>query len=224
MQILIPLAAHLAPEALRGRTVGTIMGGLLSGILLSRPLSSLLARGFRLACGVLYRRRDDAGDGGHHRSDDSSPHAPSIAAPMAACWVSPVASVHALRGAAPALAVPGTAVRRVQLCSGPPRPLELVNHYGLAQSRDWRLLHWLARWALWRHRIAAGWQILAIRASPRTGISIAAVISFPPGLVGGADGVYWLALTGVVLDFAVQMNMVLGQRAIYALDATSRDA
>ncbi len=46
MQILIPLAAHLAPEALRGRTVGTIMGGLLSGILLSRPLSSLLAQYF----------------------------------------------------------------------------------------------------------------------------------------------------------------------------------
>ena len=46
VQILIPLAAHLAPEALRGRTVGTIMGGLLSGILLSRPLSSMLAQFF----------------------------------------------------------------------------------------------------------------------------------------------------------------------------------
>ncbi len=44
VQILIPLAAHLAPEALRGRTVGTIMGGLLSGILLSRPLSSMAAQ------------------------------------------------------------------------------------------------------------------------------------------------------------------------------------
>ena len=30
------------------------------------------------------------------------------------------------------------------------------------------------------------------------------------------------AVTGVVLDFCVQMNMVLGQRAVYSLDAKSR--
>ncbi|NON23319.1 MFS transporter, partial [Klebsiella pneumoniae] len=41
VQMLIPLAAHLAPEAQRGRVVGNIMGGLLLGILLARPLSSL---------------------------------------------------------------------------------------------------------------------------------------------------------------------------------------
>ncbi len=37
---------------------------------------------------------------------------------------------------------------------------------------------------------------------------VAAAVSFVPGLAGGASGLYWLALTGVVLDFAVQMNMV----------------
>jgi predicted MFS family arabinose efflux permease len=31
-----------------------------------------------------------------------------------------------------------------------------------------------------------------------------------------------MAVTGVVLDFCVQMNMVLGQRAVYALDGKSR--
>ncbi|MEK6293635.1 MAG: MFS transporter, partial [Paraburkholderia tropica] len=46
VQILIPLAAHLAPDHARGRIVGTIMGGLLLGILLSRPLSSVLADHF----------------------------------------------------------------------------------------------------------------------------------------------------------------------------------
>ena len=30
-------------------------------------------------------------------------------------------------------------------------------------------------------------------------------------------------MTGIVLDFAVQMNMVLGQREIYALHAASRN-
>lgn len=46
VQMLIPLAAHLAPEAQRGRVVGNIMGGLLLGILLARPLSSLVADHF----------------------------------------------------------------------------------------------------------------------------------------------------------------------------------
>ena len=42
-QILIPFAAHLAPEASRGRIVGWIGSGLLLGILLARTLSSLAA-------------------------------------------------------------------------------------------------------------------------------------------------------------------------------------
>ncbi len=46
VQILVPLAAHLAPDHSRGRVVGTIMSGLLLGILLARPLSSVVADAF----------------------------------------------------------------------------------------------------------------------------------------------------------------------------------
>jgi predicted MFS family arabinose efflux permease len=49
-----------------------------------------------------------------------------------------------------------------------------------------------------------------------------AALSFLPGLVHPAYSVIGLAVSGVVLDFCVQMNMVLGQRAVYALDAQSR--
>jgi predicted MFS family arabinose efflux permease len=42
-QILMPFAATLAPEAERGRVVGTVMSGLLLGILLGRTVSGLVA-------------------------------------------------------------------------------------------------------------------------------------------------------------------------------------
>lgn len=42
-QMLVPLAANLAPEEERGAVVGNVMSGLLGGILLARPISSFLA-------------------------------------------------------------------------------------------------------------------------------------------------------------------------------------
>ena len=43
VQILIPLAAHLAPDATRGRVVGIVSSGLMIGIMLARPVSSFIA-------------------------------------------------------------------------------------------------------------------------------------------------------------------------------------
>jgi len=43
VQILIPYAAHLAPEATRGRVVGNVTTGLMIGIMLARPTSSFIA-------------------------------------------------------------------------------------------------------------------------------------------------------------------------------------
>lgn len=45
-QDIVPAAATLAPEAQRGKVVGTIMTGLLTGILLSRVISGLVAEQF----------------------------------------------------------------------------------------------------------------------------------------------------------------------------------
>ena len=43
VQILIPYAGHMAPEAIRGRVVGNVTTGLMIGVMLSRPLSSFIA-------------------------------------------------------------------------------------------------------------------------------------------------------------------------------------
>ena len=53
-QDLVPAAATLAPEARRGKIVGTVMTGLLLGILLSRVLAGLVAEqwGWRVMFGV----------------------------------------------------------------------------------------------------------------------------------------------------------------------------
>ncbi|MFI8709424.1 MFS transporter [Bacillus sp. NPDC077411] len=42
-QVLVPFASYLASESTRGRVVGNVMSGLLLGIMLSRPISSLVA-------------------------------------------------------------------------------------------------------------------------------------------------------------------------------------
>ena len=44
VQIIIPYAAHLAPEAIRGRVVGNVSTGLMLGIMLARPVSSFIAQ------------------------------------------------------------------------------------------------------------------------------------------------------------------------------------
>jgi predicted MFS family arabinose efflux permease len=55
IQMLVPVAAQLSPEARRGRVVGTVMSGLMLGILLSRPAASLVAEfaGWRWFYGLL---------------------------------------------------------------------------------------------------------------------------------------------------------------------------
>jgi predicted MFS family arabinose efflux permease len=58
IQILVPIAAAMAPPEQRGRVIGDVMGGLMVGILLSRPLASAIAggagwRGFYLASAIV---------------------------------------------------------------------------------------------------------------------------------------------------------------------------
>ena len=54
IQILVPLAAHFSLPEASGRAVGTVMSGLMMGIMLSRPVSSAIAQlfGWKAVFGV----------------------------------------------------------------------------------------------------------------------------------------------------------------------------
>ncbi|MBX8539631.1 MFS transporter [Pseudomonas cichorii] len=219
VQMLIPLAAHLAPEETRGRVVGSIMGGLLLGILLARPVSSLVADhfGWRAVFGsaavlmagisvvlatTMPKRVPD--------------HRASYGELLFSLWTllrkQPVLRQRAFYQACmfATFSLFWTAV-----------PLELARNHGLSQSQ-------IAVFALIGAIGAIAAPIsgrLADAGHSRIatlGALLFGALSFLPGLIPAPYNLIGLAVTGVVLDFCVQMNLVVGQRAVYALDAASR--
>lgn len=219
VQIIVPLAAHLAPEASRGRVVGGIMSGLLLGILLARPMSSFIA--------------------GHFGWRAVFATAAVIMAGILAVFAvrMPVRQPQHQADYGALLRSLGTLMLRFpvlrqrafyQACMfasfslfWTAAPLELSRTYGFSQGQI--ALFCLAgavgaiaapiggRLADAGHTLAATRWALA-----------GAALSYAPALFGNAWGFLGLALTGILLDFCVQMNMVLGQRDIYGLDAASR--
>ncbi|MBB5422986.1 putative MFS family arabinose efflux permease [Paraburkholderia sp. JPY158] len=220
VQILIPLAAHLAPDHSRGRIVGTIMGGLLLGILLSRPLSSIVADhfGWRVvfaAAAVLMALVTTvlALTIPRRQPDHSATYFELIGSLLVLVRTMPVLRHRALYQGLmfASFSLFWTAV-----------PVELTRQYGLSQSAIalFSLVGAIgATSAPVAGRLAdAGHSIRATFVA-----LIVAALSYLPALVHPATGVFGLVVTGIALDFAVQMNMVLGQREIYALHAASRN-
>ena len=219
VQMLIPLAANLAPEASRGRVVGNIMSGLLLGILLARPLASVVAgefgwRAVYLMAAALMLVITLV------IATTIPRHAPSHKASYGQLLAS---LVHLLRRY--------PTLRHRALYQGlmfasfslfwTVAPLELARHLGLSQQN-------IALFAL------AG--AIGAVAAPIAGrladaghtwraslvALILAPLAFAPNLLDTGLGWIGLIATAIVLDFAVQMSMVLGQRTIYALEPQSR--
>lgn len=219
VQMMVPLAAHMATDETRGRVVGSVMSGLLFGILLSRPLSGLVADHFgwrtvfaaaavlMLAIVVLLGLTMP-----QRRPAHTASYGQLIRSLLVLLRTQPVLRQRAFYQACmfAAVALFWTAV-----------PVELSRHHGFSQSQ-------IALFALVGAAGAFAAPFtgrLADAGHGRIGTLIAlagAALSFLPTLIHPGFGVFGLAVTAVVLDLCMQMSMVIGQREVYALDAKAR--
>lgn len=220
VQMLVPIAAHLAPDASRGRVVGTVVSGLLTGIMLARPTASLIASllgwravfwlsaGLMIVVGVVLRvalpPRQPAADHGYGEL-------------VRSLWVllrdTPLLRVRAAYQAAlfAAFSLYWTAVPLL-LAS----PMYQLGQRGIA-------LFALAGVAGALSAPVAGRLADRGHSQLATGISLAlAALSFVLGWFGAHGSLAALLGAGIVLDLAVQANLVVGQRAIYELGAHLR--
>ena len=222
-QVIVPFAAHLSQEATRGQTVGKVVSGLLLGIMLARPVASLVAAHaswhvvfggaavLMLLLALVLRRALPV------RQPVSNMKYPAL---MASLW-------HLLLGT-PVLR------RRAAYHAGlfgafslfwTVTPLVLASPaFGLSQTG-------IAIFALVgmagavaspiAGRLAdAGHTLPATAAALALGIVAFALPMFAPTSKHLALGL--LVLASIVLDMGVAANLVLGQRAIFSLGAEVR--
>ena len=220
VQMLIPIAAHLAPEERRGRVVGTVMSGLLMGILLSRPLATLIggAFGWRVMFGLsslamvgvawamarlVPRRVPEAGL--HYGQLLLSLWTVLRDTPVlqrrAAYQALMFGAFSLFWTAAPlALAAPPFSYGTVEIAAF------MLSGVGGA---------FVAPFA---GRLADhGWTKQAT-----AGAFAVVAVSFVLAWIGGYGMIFVLVAAGILLDAGVQTNVVLGQRAIYMLHAGVR--
>ncbi len=222
VQVLVPYAAHLAPEAVRGRAVGNVMSGLMLGIMLARPAASFITdiltwhavfviSAFTMAgLGIvlriaLPRRQPTPGLG----------YGTLLASMARLARHTPVLQRRAFYHAClfGAFSLFWTTV-----------PLLLADTFHLSQNG-------IALFALAGVAGAIAAPIAGRAADrgwsrPATGAAIIAVAaSFLLGRLGLSEshaGPVILVLAAILLDFGVTAHFVLGQRAIFSLGAEVR--
>ena len=217
-QILVPLAAHLAPPEQRGALVGKVMSGLLLGILLARTVSSLVAEvwGWRaiyfisaalmIGLAVLLHRMLPV------RSPDHT-----------AGYRSLLRSVGTLARQEPALrrrALTQATMFGAFTAFWTAIGYELIDEHGFSQAQ-------IAVFAL----IGAGGALAAPVAGKiadrgygcaASGAALALASLMAVVAAAGHRSVVVLAIAGVLLDFAVQGHQVMSQHEIYALRGDAR--
>ncbi|EZP54975.1 MULTISPECIES: MFS transporter [unclassified Sphingomonas] len=219
-QIMVPLAAHLAPEERRGQVVGNIMGGLITGIMLARPLANGLAAlsGWRTVFGV--------------SAVAMALLALLIARTVPAWRPRPTLGYGALLRSGLSLLVRTPAIRRRTAYQAimfvvfnlfwTTVPLLLAQRFGFGQEG-------IALFAL----AGAGGALAApiagrlgdrgyIRAGTAVALGTAILAFLLAGWAGAAHALILLGLAAVLLDAATQLNQVLGQRVLFSIAPEAR--
>jgi len=223
-QVLVPYAAHLAPPEQRGRMVGNVMSGLLMGIMLARPAASIVAQAaswhavFFLSAAAMAALVVLLGVALPARQPATVlPYGRLLASMAHLARTSLLLRRRALYQAAMfgAFSVFWTTA-----------PLRLAQEFGLSQTG-------IALFALAGVTGAIASPIagrLADAGHGRAatflamGCAIAAFVLSRVGAAGSVTALAALVAAGIVLDFGVTTNLVVGQRAIFALgdDVRSR--
>ena len=215
VQMLIPLAAHLTPEAKRGKVVGLVMSGLLFGILFSRPAASIIAAfgswrtvffvsaAMMAGMAVLLSRTLP------YRKPEANHHYGEL---LASLFTLPVRfPVLSQRAGYQAACFAGFSL----FWTG--APLYLAHEFGFTQ-RGIALFALAGAAGAFAAPMAGH---LADRGHTRVGTLgalLGVVVAFGIAALGAVlHAVLVLALAGIVLDAAVQTCLVLGQRTIYVL-------
>ncbi|GGD92168.1 MFS transporter [Aureimonas endophytica] len=219
-QMLVPLAAHLAPPAARGRVVGNVMSGLLGGILLARPLSSFLSvqigwRGVFLAsAGLLLVVLASAVLLLPKRKPAAAHSYGELVASLGRLFLSePVLRRRALYHAAmfAAFSLFWTGAPLILM-----RPPHEFTQTGIAFFALSGVLGVFAAPVAGR---------LADRGHSRRGTltAMSCVVAGFALALAGPHSVAALVVAGILVDLGVQANLVIGQREIFQLDPTIRN-
>jgi len=222
-QVLVPFAAHLSQEATRGQTVGKVVSGLLLGIMLARPAASLIAdyAGWRVVFGVASVMVALLAFLLRARLPERVPEAPlSYGRLIGSLWhlfkTTPVlrrrAAYHA--GLFGAFSMFWTVV-----------PLMLEGQYYHLSQAGIALFALVGMAGAIASPIAGrladkGYTLPATAAALLLGVLGFALSLWAPESRIFALGV--LVLASIVLDMGVAANLVLGQRALFALGAEVR--
>lgn len=219
-QILVPFAVHLAPERERGRVVGNVMAGLLTGIMLARPISSGMAAYFGWRTVFVVSAVAMAGLLAllSWRLPKRQPHADTHYGAILLSMLKLLATVPALQRRALYQGCIGFVFNLFWTAA----PLMLAGHFGFDQRG-------IALFAL----AGAGGALaapIAGRAADRghiklaTGLAMLGILSalLLSGWFDALGTVIGLAAAAILLDASAQVNQVTSQRVIYGLPAEMR--
>ncbi|MGN6778653.1 MFS transporter [Rhizobium sp.] len=223
VQVLVPFAAHMAPDASRGAVVGNVMSGLLVGIMLARPAASFLSEllswhavyiisaGVMIGLIVILRLVLPT------RVPHTKLHYGQLLSSMGHLALrTPVLQRRALYQACMFGAFSLFWTTTPLLLASPAFSLTQngIALFALAGAAG-------AVASPIAGRVAdRGWTKLATAFA-----LVLAIIAFLIGHFSGSGSLLaliTLTLSGIMLDFGVQTNLVLGQRAIFALSAEHR--